>query len=175
MPGKVIVREGEALDEALRRFRDLVGEDHRRWYKRYRGYEKPSISRRKKRRQAGHVRLTKRAKGSDGPVPTEWHLLDPVFVEKSKVLSRCRFVLQRFIPYPALVPLQSGGFGWTGYFPYRNQPYDPRIFRLEPGGWDHEHCSLCHATIQEDDMYWVNLGEDEVDLCDRCHEHYWGQ
>jgi hypothetical protein len=39
------------------------------------------------------------------------------------------------------------------------------------GGWDHEHCDVCHARIADGDAYWTNGHEPggHVDLCDECY------
>jgi len=38
------------------------------------------------------------------------------------------------------------------------------------GGWDHEHCELCHAHIGPGDYGYVDLGEHWV--CEKCHGKY---
>jgi len=89
------------------------------------------------------------------------------------VLSRCQFALRRFIAYPALVARQANSAGgWIASCRYRGQPYDPRRFRVQPRGWDHEHCCLCLGHILADDVYWENLGKDEVCLCDLCYQRF---
>jgi hypothetical protein len=94
------------------------------------------------------------------------------FQEEWEALSRCQFQLRRFNPYPALVAREANSAGWVASCRYRGQSYDARRFRMQPRGWDHEHCYLCMAHILVDDVYWENLGKDEVCLCDLCHQHF---
>ena len=57
---------------------------------------------------------------------------------------------------------------------YNGEPFDESVWELIPGGWDHEHCSLCWARIADGMTYWANGGEFKL-LCDYCHDHYASQ
>src|SRR5262249_17756355 len=91
--------------------------------------------------------------------PAEW-----------ETFRRCRFVQKTFHPYPCLrsiAPLnEDGGHLWG---PYWGQPFDPRVFELVEGGWDHEHCDVCWARIEDGAIYWSNDGPEHVDLCSTCY------
>ena len=47
----------------------------------------------------------------------------------------------------------------------------PEQFELLPGGWDHEHCDVCQARIEDGNGYWPNEDESvgQVDLCESCY------
>jgi hypothetical protein len=85
-------------------------------------------------------------------------------------IQRSRFVPATFHSYPCLVMIEpvtpEGGALWT---PYHGEPYDPAVYKLVEGGWDHEHCSVCWAKISDGDRYWKSDGPDEIELCPDCH------
>ncbi|MFO0959584.1 MAG: hypothetical protein U0800_19470 [Isosphaeraceae bacterium] len=54
--------------------------------------------------------------------------------------------------------------------PYAGQSPDPDRARLVPGGWDHEHCSMCLARIVPGDAWWATAPPEEAGLCPDCHE-----
>ena len=72
-----------------------------------------------------------------------------------------------FALMPALVSEEDG---LTVYSRYRNEPIDPARDRIDPVGWCHEHCHVCHFSIEPGHSYWENA--DECCLCDACYEHY---
>jgi hypothetical protein len=47
----------------------------------------------------------------------------------------------------------------------------PTLFEVIEGGWDHEHCDVCWARIEDGDTYWPNVDEEagDVDLCEKCY------
>ena len=92
-----------------------------------------------------------------------------VSAEEWETFRRCRFVQRTFHPYPCLViePLNDeGGSLWK---PYRGEPFDPAVYELIEGGWDHEHCDVCYAHIVDGNEYWANDGPEHVDLCIVCY------
>jgi hypothetical protein len=49
--------------------------------------------------------------------------------------------------------------------------YDESLFKLEKGGWDHEHCDSCGRTIDVGDSYWVAEDANEfILICNVCHQ-----
>src|SRR5688572_5039778 len=93
-----------------------------------------------------------------------------VTAEGWEAFRRCRFVQKTFRPYPCLVMIERPGEGDNGLWkPYRGEPYDPAVYELIEGGWDHEHCDVCSALISDGDVYWTNDGPDHVDLCGACY------
>ncbi len=85
-------------------------------------------------------------------------IMDPVFVQRT-------FVTRSALVARALVN------GCRVTKDYHGEHYDPELYDLVPGTWDHEHCSVCLFTICDDHTYWEN-GERIKLLCDACHEVY---
>jgi hypothetical protein len=54
--------------------------------------------------------------------------------------------------------------------PYHGGPYNEEEYELVENLWDHEHCGVCHFSIEEGHSYWED-GEGAI-LCDACHDHY---
>ena len=54
-------------------------------------------------------------------------------------------------------------------WPYQGEPFDPSHFRLEIGGWDHEHCSACNGTIKVKEIAWITRRGSFYVLCRSCH------
>jgi hypothetical protein len=52
---------------------------------------------------------------------------------------------------------------------HRGELFDGASFQLEPGGWDHEHCSVCNGTIKAREDCWVSKRGQFILLCKRCH------
>ena len=65
-----------------------------------------------------------------------------------------------------LYPAQDGY--WLKW-PYDGSSFDPNLFHVESGGWDHEHCSSCNATIGVNKVCWITERGSFVILCDACH------
>ena len=42
-------------------------------------------------------------------------------------------------------------------------------FRVETGGWDHEHCDACHRTIPVGGTCWLTLRGSFYQLCPYCY------
>ncbi|HEY1186563.1 MAG TPA: hypothetical protein VGE74_02850 [Gemmata sp.] len=91
-------------------------------------------------------------------------MCDRVSPEEWVTFRRCRFVPRTFTPYSCLAARDGGGWG-----PYRGQPFDPSVWKLVEGGWDHEHCDVCSARIADGAAYWANAGPEHVDLCPVCY------
>ena len=53
---------------------------------------------------------------------------------------------------------------------YEGGGYDADRFSLIEGGWDHEHCSRCQATIEPMTLCWVTESGPYILLCSDCHE-----
>jgi hypothetical protein len=53
-------------------------------------------------------------------------------------------------------------------WPYGGESYDPKVFRLEPGGWNHEHCWVCNATLCVDETCWITARGSFFVLCKGC-------
>ena len=84
----------------------------------------------------------------------------------------CRFERRVFATYASLRSIEpSDEYGGRFWAPFRGQAFDPREFEVVEGGWDHEHCDVCHARIADGDAYWSNGHEDggHVDLCEECY------
>jgi len=44
--------------------------------------------------------------------------------------------------------------------------------KVRKGGWDHEHCEICVATISEDMNLFVYVSNDGKWVCDKCYQIY---
>ena len=52
---------------------------------------------------------------------------------------------------------------------YDGGPYDDTRLQLRPGGWDHEHCTRCGATIDAMTLCWVTESGPYVLLDEACY------
>ena len=52
--------------------------------------------------------------------------------------------------------------------PYEGQEYDPKVFEIAIGAWDHEHCDLCDLHIPAMTLLWVTREDPYVQLRERC-------
>jgi len=91
--------------------------------------------------------------------------------EEVEALREDTWHLQQWEPGPALVDPKGGSSR-----KYYGQYYDPYHFRYEPGGWTHDHCMFCWATITNCEInqegiynkaYTNGLGDW---LCPDCYE-----
>ncbi|HJZ56975.1 MAG TPA: hypothetical protein VKE74_18545 [Gemmataceae bacterium] len=92
---------------------------------------------------------------------------------RRRLLDECRgrqFVRRTFASYPSLRAIEPSEDGWYVSEPYTGQNYDPEKFWVCEGGWDHEHCHVCNATIDPGDEYWQSDEPWPLELCLACHE-----
>jgi hypothetical protein len=94
---------------------------------------------------------------------------------------RCTFTRRVFASYPslrakkpmdrdALPPDSRDGGEWHSSTQYTGQPFDPEEYELVEGGWDHEHCDVCWARVEDGMSYWLNVNPPPyVDLCEACY------
>ena len=70
-----------------------------------------------------------------------------------------------------LPPPSRDGNEWHMSRPYRGEPFDPGEYELQDDGWDHEHCDVCWARVEDGMAYWPNVDPDagHVDLCEACY------
>jgi hypothetical protein len=98
------------------------------------------------------------------------------------LFRRCKFARRVFASYPSLwakkpmdrddLPPDSRDDGeWHMSRPYTGEPFDPEEWELREGGWDHEHCEVCWATVSEGMSYWPNVDPEvgQVNLCEACY------
>jgi hypothetical protein len=52
---------------------------------------------------------------------------------------------------------------------YEGGPYDPAVFHVEEGAWDHEHCKLCGDTIEPMTLCYVTKRGRYILLCAKCY------
>jgi hypothetical protein len=57
---------------------------------------------------------------------------------------------------------------------YEGGPFDAQRFTLSKGGWDHEHCSRCGATIAPMTLCWVTESGAYVLLDETCYREVFG-
>ena len=49
--------------------------------------------------------------------------------------------------------------------------FDESLFKLEKGGWDHEHCDACGNTINAGVTCWIAKKDDKLFIiCERCYK-----
>ncbi|HEV2296791.1 MAG TPA: hypothetical protein VGR35_23315 [Tepidisphaeraceae bacterium] len=53
--------------------------------------------------------------------------------------------------------------------PYQGDPVPMEHFRVEPGGWDHEHCDQCGERIEVQQECWITSDADFALICDSCY------
>lgn len=100
----------------------------------------------------------------------------PRITEKElSTFRRCRFVHRVFRPrdsYRSLEP-PADFMEFLNEWQARGDDFfeDPTRFEVIEGGWDHEHCDVCWARIEDGDTYWPNEDEEagQVDLCEKCY------
>ena len=85
-------------------------------------------------------------------------------------LQQIRFVEKRFASYPCLQPRDPEKQSF--WVPYTGQEYDPEIFEGIEKGWDHEHCWICNASIEEGNPYWASCDPEGYELCPACYDRY---
>jgi hypothetical protein len=98
----------------------------------------------------------------------DWSYYDQQMAE----VSDRQFIRHTFHEYPSLRSKHPQA-GWFVSKPYKGDPFNDSEWTLLPGGWDHEHCSLCFEKVTEGMNYWANANEVTI-LCERCHNHYFG-
>ncbi len=106
--------------------------------------------------------------GQEFPVD-DWSTRDEEFA----FIADRRFVYRVFQTYPSLRLRHPQG-GLNNWKPYNGELFDNEVWELVPGGWDHEHCTLCFAKVTDGMSYWANTGSVAI-LCDYCHDHYAAQ
>lgn len=68
---------------------------------------------------------------------------------------------QRWYPVPG---------GHEAKVEYHNVTGSQHLFRLEKGGWDHEHCDFCSQPILAGQTSWTTPDRDFVVFCEQCYE-----
>jgi hypothetical protein len=114
--------------------------------------QRDALLRKLRRRKFSHMRVV----GADALVafvPNEGEVA-PAIRERLNLLGDQR-----------LYPTEGGHLvKW----PHQGEPFDPQQFRLEAGGWDHEHCSVCNAAINVNEACWITERGSFVVLCTAC-------
>ena len=54
--------------------------------------------------------------------------------------------------------------------PYVAESFDNKLFKIEKGGWEHEHCDTCNNIISVGDSYWISEGDEVYLVCENCHQ-----
>jgi hypothetical protein len=84
------------------------------------------------------------------------------------------FMRQTYTAEDMLIAREPNEAGYYASHPYHGGPFNAARFRLVRGGWDHDHCFICAATIKPGDEWWAASPPDEVGLCLACHERLFG-
>jgi hypothetical protein len=85
------------------------------------------------------------------------------------IARKKEYLHQKFVSGPCLVGRFPNHEGWVAVIPYEGGAYDSVKYRVEPNGWDHEHCLICNVRICDGDSWWVALPLREIGLCEECH------
>ena len=75
-------------------------------------------------------------------------------------------LVDRTLPY-RVYPLDGGEY--VVKWPYRGGVVPGREFRIEPGGWDHEHCDGCNRSINVGRTFWQTARGSVYWLCPYCY------
>ncbi len=59
--------------------------------------------------------------------------------------------------------------GYLFKWPYMGAAGPLEGFRVEVGGWDHEHCSACNRNIEIDGTAWLTARGSYFQLCPYCY------
>ena len=59
--------------------------------------------------------------------------------------------------------------GYLYKWPQHRGAEPPDGFRVEPGGWDHEHCDACSRTIRVGGTAWLTVRGSAAQLCPYCY------
>ncbi|MGD2094357.1 MAG: hypothetical protein PVH77_05045 [Phycisphaerales bacterium] len=54
--------------------------------------------------------------------------------------------------------------------PYVVESFDNKLFKIEKGGWGHEHCDTCNNIISVGDSYWISEGDEVYLVCENCYQ-----
>jgi hypothetical protein len=55
---------------------------------------------------------------------------------------------------------------------YSGQSFDPALFHVEEGAWDHTTCDLCVARIPPLTLCYVTKFDPYIELCSKCYEEH---
>jgi hypothetical protein len=94
---------------------------------------------------------------------------------KEEMACAMAFVRQPYAAEDMLIARAPNEAGYHASHPYRGGPFDEARFRLVRGGWDHDHCFICFATVKPGDEWWAAAPPDEVGLCLACHDRLFGR
>ena len=59
--------------------------------------------------------------------------------------------------------------GYEIKWPYDGSSFNHELFHVEAGGWDHEHCTVCNASISAKKVCWITQRGSFVILCGGCY------
>jgi hypothetical protein len=54
--------------------------------------------------------------------------------------------------------------------PFQGDEPPSGSFEIERGGWDHDHCDQCNASVRAGEYCWVTRDAQFSLLCDACYE-----
>ena len=60
-------------------------------------------------------------------------------------------------------------------FLYEGGMFNEKVFSVEKGAWDHEHCKECGGNISAMTLCWVTESGPFVILCSMCYEQLLGK
>lgn len=60
--------------------------------------------------------------------------------------------------------------GYHVLIPYDGGPFDPKVFHIEQGAWDHVNCDACSARIKAMTPCYATKEGEFLVLCTECYE-----
>jgi hypothetical protein len=93
---------------------------------------------------------------------------------KEEMAGTMTFVRQPYVAEDMLIARVPNEAGYYASHPYHGGSFDRSRFRQVHGGWDHDHCFICAATVNPGDEWWAAEPPDEWGLCLECHERLFG-
>jgi hypothetical protein len=100
-------------------------------------------------------------------------MIDRYYTKHCEDVAECKskkWELHRWTKRPALINKNQ-----TKIYLYTGQKYNPKYYKLDPQGWDHDHCIFCFECISDcEHEECCNEGYTNPEghwICIDCFEH----
>lgn len=101
--------------------------------------------------------------------------LEEMRLRRVEIARGLKYHRQHYTAEDMLIAREPNEAGFFASHPHDGGLFDAKRFRLVKGGWDHDHCFICKATVEPGDTWWAAEPPDEVGLCLACHGELFGQ
>jgi hypothetical protein len=101
--------------------------------------------------------------------------LEQMRLRRAEIARGLKYHHQPYTAEDMLIAREPNEAGFFASHPHDGRTFDTSRFRLVKGGWDHDHCFICSATVKPGDVWWAAEPPDEVGLCLACHGELFGQ